>query len=87
MLDMGFGEEMEKILSGAPKPRQTVFFSATYPRSIDAMSKAHQQNPERLTIGESDGPQNLLRQLAYVVDDQKARPPRDAAGDAADQPA
>ena len=69
MLDMGFGEEMEKILSGAPKPRQTVFFSATYPRSIDAMTKAHQQNPERLTVGESDGPQNLLRQLAYVVGD------------------
>src|SRR3954471_8618037 len=34
MLDMGFGEEMERILSGAPRPRQTVFFSATYPRSI-----------------------------------------------------
>jgi ATP-independent RNA helicase DbpA len=70
MLDMGFGEEMEKILSGAPKPRQTVFFSATYPRSIDAMTKAHQQNPERLTVGEADGPQNLLRQLAYVVGDK-----------------
>jgi ATP-dependent RNA helicase DbpA len=70
MLDMGFGEEMEKILSGAPKPRQTVFFSATYPRSIDAMTKAHQQNPERLTVGESEGPKNLLRQLAYAVDDQ-----------------
>jgi len=70
MLDMGFGEEMEKILSGAPKPRQTVFFSATYPRSIDAMTKAHQEKPERLTVSESDGPRNLLRQLAYVVDDQ-----------------
>ena len=73
MLDMGFGEEMEKILSGAPKPRQTVFFSATFPRSIDAMIKAHQQNPERLKVGESDGPKNLLRQLAYVVDDQKGQ--------------
>ncbi len=70
MLDMGFGEEMEKILSGAPKPRQTVFFSATYPRSIEAMTKAHQHNPERLTVGESEGPQNLLRQLASVVDEK-----------------
>ena len=69
MLDMGFGEEMEKILSGAPKPRQTAFFSATFPRSIDAMTSAHQNNPERLTVGESDGPQTLLRQLAHVVDD------------------
>lgn len=70
MLEMGFSEEMEKILCGAPKPRQTIFFSATYPRSIEAMTKAHQQNPERLTVGEPDGPQTLLRQLAYVVDDK-----------------
>jgi ATP-independent RNA helicase DbpA len=69
MLDMGFGEEMEKILSGAPKPRQTVLFSATFPRSIDAMTTAHQSDPERLTVGEPDGPQALLRQLAYIVDD------------------
>jgi ATP-dependent RNA helicase DbpA len=73
MLDMGFGEEMEKILSGAPKPRQTVFFSATFPRSIDVMTKAHQQNPERLIIGELDGTQNQLRQLAYSVDEKDDR--------------
>ena len=53
MLEMGFGVEMEKILGGAPKPRQTVFFSATYPRSIDAMTKAHQHDPERLTVGDA----------------------------------
>ena len=69
MLDLGFGEEMEKILSSAPKSRQTVFFSATYPRSIDAMIRAHQRDPERLTIDESEGPPALLRQLAYVVND------------------
>src|SRR5436190_5014870 len=69
MLEMGFGAEMEQILGRAPKPRQTVFFSATYPRSIDAMTKAHQHNPERLTVGESDGPRARSRQLAYVVDD------------------
>jgi len=69
MLEMGFGAEMEQILSRAPKPRQTVLFSATYPRSIDAMTAAHQHNPARLTVGESDGPRARSRQLAYVVDD------------------
>jgi len=69
MLDMGFGAEMEKILSGAPRPRQTVFFSATFPRSIDAMTRAHQQDPVRLTIGEAEGSRDLLRQLAYTVDE------------------
>jgi ATP-independent RNA helicase DbpA len=74
MLDMGFGKEMEKILSAAPSPRQTVFFSATFPRSIHAMTKAHQQDPERLTVAEPEGPQDLsplLRQLAYAVDDDR----------------
>src|SRR5436190_3155254 len=69
MLDMGFGAEMAKILTTAPMPRQTVFFSATYPSgaassSIDAMTKTHQRNPERLTVDESDGPRALVRQLA-----------------------
>jgi ATP-dependent RNA helicase DbpA len=69
MLDMGFGEEMEKILSAAPQPRQTVFFSATYPRSIETMTEVHQHDPERLTVAESAGPQSLLRQLAHTVDE------------------
>jgi ATP-dependent RNA helicase RhlE len=60
---------MEQIFSRAPTPRQTVFFSATYPRSIEAMTKAHQDNPARLTVGESDGPRARSRQLAYPVDD------------------
>ncbi len=69
MLEMGFGAEMEQIFSRAPKPRQTVFFSATFPRSIDAMTEAHQATPARLTIGEPDGPRARSRHLAYVVDD------------------
>jgi ATP-dependent RNA helicase DbpA len=69
MLEMGFGAEMEQILSRTPRPRQTVLFSATYPRSIDEMTKAHQHNPERLTVGESEGPRARSRQVAYVVDE------------------
>jgi ATP-dependent RNA helicase DbpA len=69
MLDMGFGAEMEKILSGAPVPRQTVLFSATYPRSIEAMTRSHQKDPVRLTVEESEGPATLLRQVAYGVED------------------
>jgi ATP-independent RNA helicase DbpA len=70
MLDMGFGAEMEKILTTAPNPRQTIFFSATYPRSIEAMTKTHQRDPERLTVDASDGPRALLRQLAYPVEEK-----------------
>ena len=58
MLEMGFGAEMEKILTTAPKPRQTIFFSATYPRSIDAMTETHQRRsraPDRRRIGRPAG--------------------------------
>lgn len=68
MLDMGFGAEMEKIFASAPKPRQTVFLSATYPRSIAAMTKAHQQNPVRLTIAAPAAVE--LRQVLHAVEER-----------------
>jgi ATP-dependent RNA helicase DbpA len=71
MLDMGFGEDMGKVLGAAPEPRQTVFFSATFPRSIEAMSGAHQRNPVRLTIGESDDAALQIRHVAYETDDSR----------------
>ena len=44
MLDMGFIEEIEKVLSYAPKSRQTLLFSATYPAEIMSLSKKLQNN-------------------------------------------
>ncbi|MBC8131435.1 MAG: ATP-dependent RNA helicase DbpA, partial [Deltaproteobacteria bacterium] len=69
MLDMGFGEEMTKILEGARRDRQTAFFSATYPRSIEAMSRAHQRNPVQLTIATFEDAAPQIRQMAYEVED------------------
>jgi len=50
MLDMGFQEDMEEILAALPRQCQTVFFSATFPDSIDEMSRKYQRNPVRVTI-------------------------------------
>jgi len=44
MLDMGFIEEIEKVLSYAPKERQTLLFSATYPEEIMQFSKKLQND-------------------------------------------
>ncbi len=44
MLDMGFIEEIEKVIAYAPKERQTLLFSATYPKEIMSMSKSLQQD-------------------------------------------
>ncbi|MDB4986480.1 MAG: ATP-dependent rRNA helicase DbpA, partial [Myxococcaceae bacterium] len=68
MLDMGFEEEMEQILDALPVERQTVFFSATFPESIVAMSRKYQSQPVRVTIENDEGDSLLMRQLLLKVD-------------------
>jgi ATP-independent RNA helicase DbpA len=68
MLDMGFGAAMEAILGAAPKPRQTVFFSATFPRSIATMSGTYQTKPVKVAIASEDDLAPNIRHLAYAAD-------------------
>ena len=67
MLDMGFEEEMAQILKATPKSRQTIFFSATFPEEIEAMSRAYQRSPSRITISEKPEAAASIRQLVYAV--------------------
>ena len=74
MLDMGFQPDMEKILAALPKSRQTVFFSATFPESIEAMSRSHQRDAVRVTIREPEQVTPEIRQLTVAAEpDQKLR--------------
>ncbi len=50
MLDMGFEEDIAAILKQAPRKRQTLLFSATWPESIRAISKSFQREPVAVTI-------------------------------------
>ncbi len=45
MLDMGFEEDMETILSQSPPERQTLLFSATLPQWVNKIAKRYQNNP------------------------------------------
>lgn len=45
MLDMGFEEDMEKILSQSPSERQTLLFSATLPKWVNKVARRFQRNP------------------------------------------
>lgn len=45
MLDMGFIEEIEKVISYIPKKRQTLLFSATFPNEISDLANSIQNNP------------------------------------------
>ncbi|MES2770266.1 MAG: ATP-dependent RNA helicase DbpA [Bdellovibrionota bacterium] len=65
MLDEGFTEEVAQIIDLLPTDRQTVFFSATYPESIDLLSRTYQKNPKTVSaLTETDsGPQ--IKQFLY----------------------
>jgi len=70
MLDMGFAEDLEAILVETPSSRQTVLFSATLPKRIDAIARKHLREPARISIAEqvrSDDESPRVRHSAYVV--------------------
>jgi len=71
MLDMGFQEDMEELLASAPKARQTVFFSATFPPTIDALSRKYQRNPVRITIESADDASPQVRQLLVMTEPER----------------
>jgi len=50
MLDMGFRDDIDRILSASPKERQTLFFSATMPREIQQLINKHSKDPEWIKI-------------------------------------
>jgi len=53
MLDLGFREELEYILSEAPEERRTLLFSATVPAAIAKLAKSYQRDAQRVeTVGE-----------------------------------
>jgi ATP-dependent RNA helicase DeaD len=70
MLDMGFAEDLEAILDETPETRQTVLFSATMPRRLDALARRHLSDPVRISIAREKaaaGEAPRVRQTAYVV--------------------
>ena len=52
MLDMGFREDIEKILAAAPAGRQTVFFSATISPTIQTLVRGHSRDAKTVRIAQ-----------------------------------
>ena len=68
MLDMGFQTDVEAILRRLPVERQTLFFSATFPPTMAAMSQRWQREPVHVRIGAEDAEQPQIREVAHMVD-------------------
>jgi len=67
MLDMGFIEEIQKILSYAPKERQTLLFSATYPDEIITLSNSIQKDAINIKTTDTESA-NKIAQYFYKVE-------------------
>ncbi|MEH6582833.1 MAG: ATP-dependent RNA helicase DbpA [Halioglobus sp.] len=50
MLEMGFVDDIESIISETPEQRQTLLFSATYPDDIESLSRRFQRSPQRVSV-------------------------------------
>jgi len=70
MLDMGFAEDLERILGALPVERQTALFSATIAGPIARLAEAHLRQPARIRVASDiavEGEPARVRQVAYVV--------------------
>lgn len=68
MLDMGFIDDVEKILKAIPKTRQTLLFSATMPDSIVTLAQREMKNPENLMLQPDEITVKMIRQTVLGVD-------------------
>ena len=67
MLDMGFIDDMRRVVAALPAPRQTFLFSATMPKEIVSLAEEFLKNPVRVQIGSVVSPADLVLQEVVEV--------------------
>ncbi len=72
MMDMGFVDDINRIITFLPKERQTLMFSATMPPAIRELSKRILKDPVEITIALSKPAEGVDQQAYVVFDMQKA---------------
>ncbi len=67
MLDMGFIHDIRKIIAVLPKKRQSLFFSATMPDNILALSKQILTEPVKIAVDPVSSTADTIRQMLYTT--------------------
>lgn len=70
MLDMGFIEDIETIITHTAQERQTLLFSATMPYEIKRLATRYMQNPETVAVSREEVTAPLIEQVYYKVFDR-----------------
>jgi len=71
MLDVGFYDDIMRIISYLPKIRQTLMFSATIPFKIRTMSKHIMKNPVEIALERSKPAEGVIQAVYLLNDSQK----------------
>lgn len=71
MLDMGFNDDIMKIISFLPKKRQNLLFSATMPQKMRDLARKLLQNPVEINIAVSKPPEQIVQEAFVVYEPQK----------------
>lgn len=75
MLDMGFEPQIRKIVGQIRSDRQTLLWSATWPKEIRALANDFMNNPTKITIGSEDLSANkdIEQRIVFVLDEEDKR--------------
>ncbi len=71
MLRMGFLEDVEKIIVGTPKTRQTMLFSATIPNEVRSLSKRFMKDPLQIEIAAKNTTLEEIEQVVIETSDRR----------------
>ena len=66
MLDMGFFDDIATVVKQAPKERQTLLFSATYPEGIEKLARQFMREPQQIKI-DAPAAESTIEQRFYEV--------------------
>ena len=71
LLDLGFAEELSKVLTMLPPSRQSLFFSATFPPDVRALASQMLRDPVQISVASTELPPADITQRAIMVDTDK----------------
>ncbi|HUH18263.1 DEAD/DEAH box helicase [Albibacterium sp.] len=74
MLNLGFKEDMDKIISLLPQKRQNILFSATLSKDLQNIHQLLLKEPTVIEIGAEEYSLDLIKQVAYIVSNEKKGP-------------
>jgi len=73
MLDMGFVNDIKKVITHLPKERQTLLFSATYSDAIKKLSEKFLRAPVLIEVARRNTSSEIVKQAVYHVDKERKR--------------